>query len=157
MSRAFVREDAGGPEPLPDLPLPPGPNRVTPSGLAALRARLAARQADLAALRARADRTDRSPEAAAERDLRYLEARLAAARLVEPAPAPQEVAFGVTVTVEDEAGRRRAWRLVGDDEADPAKGRITPAAPLARALLGLRPGEEADWRGGTLRVVRIEG
>ena len=155
MSRAFVREDAGGPERLPDRPVPPGPNRVTPSGLAQLRARHAARTADLAALRAREDRTDRSPEAAAERDLRYLDARLAAALLVEPPEGPEEVAFGVTVTVEDDAGRRRAWRLVGDDEADPAKGWITPAAPLARALMGLRLGEEAEWRGGSLRVVGL--
>lgn len=155
MSRAFVKEDAGGPEALPDLPLPPGPNWVTPGGLAALRARLQARQADLAALKARPDRLDRLPEAACERDIRYLEARLATAQAVAPPDAPTQVAFGVAVTVADDRGRLRAFRIVGEDESDPARGLLTPAAPLARALMGLRVGEEADWRGGALRIVAL--
>ncbi len=155
MSRAFVKED--GPEipSLPDLPIPLGPNWVTASGLMQLRDRLAARQAELAALRARADRLDRLPEAAAERDIRYLEARLATAVLVEPPAQPEEVGFGVTVTVEDGEGRRRTYRLVGEDEADPARGLLTAQVPLARALMGLRVGEAADWRGDELEVVAL--
>lgn len=156
MSRAFVREDVPDTSPLPDLPIPPGPNWVTPSGLARLRERAEARRADLAALRAREDRTDRLPEAAAERDLRYLDARLATATVLEPSEAPEEVAFGTTVTVEDDAGAARTYRIVGEDEADPARGWITPQSPLARALIGLRLGEEAEWRGGTLRVTALQ-
>ena len=75
MSRAFVKEGDGALDPLPDLPVSPHPNYVTPRGLAALQARLHARQSDLAALRARPDRLDKLPEAAAERDIRYLESR----------------------------------------------------------------------------------
>ena len=56
----------------------------TPWGLAALRARLLARQGDLAVLRGRAERLDKLPEAAAERDIRYLEARLRSAIVVDP-------------------------------------------------------------------------
>lgn len=86
MSRAFVNEDAGNDRPdLPELPVPPGPNIVTPRGLAALHDRIAGRQADLAALKARPDRLDKLPEAAAERDLRWLEARLKAAVVIDPA------------------------------------------------------------------------
>lgn len=153
MSRAFVKEDAGGPEALPDLPVSPGPNWVTPEGLASLRARLAARAADLAALKARDERQGLS-EAAAERDIRYLEARLASAVVVEPPGAPAEVAFGVRVTVED-GSRARTYRIVGEDEADPARGLITASSPLARALMGLSVGDEAEWRGGVLVVTAL--
>ena len=70
MSRAFVKESTGELEPLPDLPISPHPNYVTPRGLAVLKDRLLARQADLQTLRARTERLDKQPEAAAERDIR---------------------------------------------------------------------------------------
>lgn len=147
MSRAFVREDRPDTEPLPDLPISPHPNWVTPRGLEALKARLAATQAELARLRAREDRLDRLPERAAERDIRYLEARLASAIPVDPAGQDlSEVAFGLCVTVADAEGTETTYEIVGEDEADPAAGRIAPHAPLARALLGARPGEVVTWR-----------
>lgn len=145
MSRAFVKEGSGDLDPLPDLPLSPHPNHVTPRGLAALRARLATRQADLAALRARAERLDKLPEAAAERDIRYLEARLKSAILVQPSPDTRTVAFGHRVTVADAAGHETTYEITGEDEADPALGRITPHSPLARALLGAEVGDTVTW------------
>ncbi len=147
MSRAFVKEDGPDNTPLPDLPISPHPNLVTPRGLAALRARLVATQAELARLRARPDRLDRQPEAAAERDIRYLEARLRSAIPVDPAGQPRdEVAFGATVTVTDETGAERTYEITGEDEASAAEGRIAPQSPLARALLGARMGETVVWR-----------
>ncbi len=148
MSRAFVNEDAGADRPdLPELPVPPGPNYVTPRGLRVLQARLAARAADLAALKARAERLDKLPEAAAERDIRWLEARLKSAIVVDPATQDlSEVAFGLRVTVADAEGRETAYEIVGEDEADAAHGRIAPASPLARALLGARVGDVVTWR-----------
>lgn len=147
MSRAFVKEDGPDTEPLPDLPLSPHPNFVTPRGLLALRDRLAERQAALAGLKARPDRLDLLPEKAAERDIRYLEARLASAILVAaPAAAPDEVAFGTRVTVADEDDREAVYEIVGEDEADATLGRIAPQAPLARALLGARVGDSVEWR-----------
>ncbi|WP_395543348.1 GreA/GreB family elongation factor [Neotabrizicola sp. sgz301269] len=147
MSRAFVNEDAGSDRPdLPELPVSPHPNYVTPRGLADLQARLAARQADLAALRARADRLDKLPEAAAERDIRWLEARLKAAIPVDlSAHDLSEVAFGLLVTVADEDGRETTYEITGEDEADPALGRIAPHSPLARALIGAQVGDEVTW------------
>lgn len=146
MSRAFVKEGTGELEPLPDLPISPHPNYVTPRGLADLRARLLARQGDLAGLRARAERLDRLPEAAAERDIRYLEARLRSAIVVEAAAAPpKQVQFGHRVVVAME-GRELAFEIVGEDEADAALGRIAPHAPLARALIGAEPGDLVVWR-----------
>ena len=148
MSRAFVNEDAGNDRPdLPELPLSPGPNFVTPRGLAALRARIIQRQADLAALKARADRLDKLPEAAAERDLRWLEARLKAAVIIDPlAHDLTTVAFGLAVTVADDAGRQTTYEITGEDEADAPRHRIAPNSPLARALLGAQVGDVVTWK-----------
>jgi transcription elongation factor GreB len=146
MSRAFVKEGTGELDPLPDLPVSKHPNWVTASGLAALKARLAETQARLAELRARADRLDKLPEAAAERDIRYLEARLATATLVTPPETPDEVGFSTEVTVADDDGQERRYRITGEDEADAAKGWISLYAPLARALLGGQIGDTVTWR-----------
>lgn len=93
MIRAFVKEDGPDNATLPDLPVSPHPNYVTAIGLVAQKARLAETQTRLKALRARADRLDRLPEAAAERDIRYNKARLRSAILVEPPPDPVVAAF----------------------------------------------------------------
>lgn len=158
MSRAFVKEDGPERADLPDLPVSPHPNFVTPRGLSDLRARLAARQAELAAAKARADRTDRGPEAAAERDLRYLEARLASAIPVDPPATPAEVAFATQVRVAEEDGAERSFAIVGEDEADAAAGRIAPQAPLARALIGARVGDVVRWPrpGGAVELEVLE-
>jgi transcription elongation GreA/GreB family factor len=145
MSRAFVREDAPDTAPLPDLPVSAHPNHVTPRGLAQLQVRLAGAQAALAAARARPDRSDRLPEQIAERDIRYLAARLATAIPVPPAPT-DAVAFGHAVTVEDEDGALATYEITGEDEADASACRIAPQSPLARALIGARVGDSVDWR-----------
>lgn len=155
MSRAFVKEDGPDTAPLPDLPLSPHPNYVTRRGLADLQARLRARQGDLAALKARADRLDLLPEKSAERDIRYLEARLRSAIPIDPADQPPgEVAFGATVTVVDEDGAETVYKITGEDEADAAFGRIAPQSPLARALLGAQVGDIVAWkrRSGTVAL-----
>ncbi|MCV2866429.1 GreA/GreB family elongation factor [Albidovulum sediminicola] len=161
MSRAFVKEDGPDNEPLPDLPISPHPNYVTPRGLAALRDRLAALQAELSRLRARAERLDRLPERAVERDIRYVEARLRSAIPVDPNDAPPgEAAFGTRITVADEDGTEQAFEIVGEDEADAALGRIAPQSPLARALIGARVGDTVDWKRPagtvTLELLAIE-
>ncbi len=146
MSRAFVKEGDGALDPLPDLPVSDRPNYVTARGLAALKARLAALQAELSALRARPERLDKLPEAAAERDIRYVEARLRSAILIEPAPMPSAVGFATAVRVADETGAERVYEITGEDEADAALGRIAPDAPLARALIGAEIGDVVIWR-----------
>lgn len=161
MSRAFVKEGDGSLDPLPDLPISPHPNHVTPTGLAALQQRLRDTQSRLAALKARPDRLDKLPEAAAERDIRYLEARLRSAILIDPATLPTtEVAFGLIVTVADEDGTEHRFQITGEDEADAARGRITPQSPLARALMGANVGDTVKWKkpSGTveLEVLRID-
>jgi transcription elongation GreA/GreB family factor len=95
------------------------------------------------------------PEAAAERDIRYLEARLRTALPVDPARQPQdEVAFGARVTLTDAAGDTHVFEITGEDEADAAQGRIAPQSPLARALLGAALGDTVQWTrlSGTLKL-----
>ncbi len=96
MSRAFVKEDdAGGIEPLPDRPISPHPNIVTPQGLADIDAHLAELQhRHAAAIKAE----DRAALAAIARDLRYWSARRASVQVVKALDAPSEAAFGTTVT-----------------------------------------------------------
>ena len=146
MSRAFVKEGDGALDPLPDLPLSPHPNYVTPRGLALLQARLQARQADLAALKSRPDRLDKLPQAAAERDIRYLTARLRSAIPVLPPTDLSEMAFGLQVTVAGTDGHSVTYAVVGEDEADAAHNLIAPQSPLARALLGAAVGDTVLWR-----------
>jgi transcription elongation factor GreB len=161
MSRAFVKEGDGSLDPLPDLPISPHPNHVTPTGLAALQQRLRDTQSRLAALKARPDRLDKLPEAAAERDIRYLDSRLRSAILIDPATLPTtEVAFGLIVTVADQDGTEHRFQITGEDEADATCGRITPQSPLARALMGSAPGDVVSWRkpAGSidLEILRID-
>ncbi len=160
MSRAFVKEGDGSLDPLPDLPISAHPNYVTPTGLADLQAKLQARQADLSTLRARPDRLDKLPEAAAERDIRYLEARLRSAIVIDPAAQPLDaVAFGLIVTVADADGRETRYQITGEDEANATAGRIAPQSPLARALIGAQVGDVVTWRkpGGAvaLEVLKV--
>lgn len=161
MSRAFVKEGTGELEPLPDLPVSPHPNYVTLRGLATLKDRLLARQRDLQVLRARPERLDKHPEAAAERDIRYLEARLRSAILVDPSGQDTKAAaFGLFVTVADAAGTMARYQITGEDEADARLGRIAPQSPLARALLAAEIGDQVTWRKPSgsvlLTVVAIE-
>jgi transcription elongation GreA/GreB family factor len=150
MSRAFVKEDNGeGGDALPDRPVSPAPNFVTPEGLALIDAELARLQDALAA--AGDDRAARAP---VERDLRYWRARRASAEVIPP-PGTAEVRFGSTVTIERDDGRRQTWRIVGEDEADPAKGTLSYVAPLARALVGKVVGDTVTVAGSDAEIVAV--
>jgi transcription elongation factor GreB len=78
-----------------------------------------------------------------DRRLGFLAKRMKAAKVVDPAKAPDRsrVFFGATVTLVDEDEQERTLTLVGDDEADAGAGRIGWNAPLARALRGAAPGD----------------
>ena len=91
-----------------------------------------------------------------ERDLRYWTQRRASARLVETAPTPDTVRFGVKVTLESDDGSRREFRIVGEDEADPSQGRISWVSPLAVALIGAKLGDVVKFQGQDAEIVRLD-
>ena len=150
MSKAFTDEEAGEDAPIvaPRAPLPPGvPNYVTPRGLALLRAELAALSADSARANAIAGERERGRALGALTQRRIeLERRIATAEVVSPpGESLERVRFGAEVTVTGANGDRR-YRIVGVDEADPARGAIAFTSPLARALLGRAVGDIVRWR-----------
>jgi len=144
MSRAFVKEDANNlPEELPERQVSTLPNYVTPQGRADLEGRLARlieTRKTLMAVKSD-DPLQGQQLRLAERDLRYYEARLKSAILIDNSGSGTgEVRFGALVTVRDDAGTEQEFTIVGEDEADAATRKISWASPLASALLGARPG-----------------
>ncbi len=84
-----------------------------------------------------------------DRRLSYLSKVMKSAKVVDPAKQEQRdtVRFGATVELADEDDERRTLTLVGEDEGDASAGRISWAAPIARALVGAKVGDE--------RIVRL--
>lgn len=86
-----------------------------------------------------------------DRRLAYLAKTMKQAKVVDPSKqAPEardQVRFGATVELTDEDDNRRILTIVGDDEADASAGRIGWSAPIARALIGAKTGDE--------RIVRL--
>jgi len=150
MSRAFVKEsdDAAIGDELPERPQSPHPNYVTPQGLAALQAQLAALQEQKQQLAADADDLlNKETLKLVERDIRYFQGRLDHAILIDPQSQPRDrVAFGATVRTVDENDVERDFTIVGEDEADVASGKISWVSPLARALVGAAVGDTVTWK-----------
>lgn len=158
MAVAFTREEdyEAQAADLPDRPISPHPNLVTATGLAAIDEGLANARAAYAAAQALGGvSTDRTAMARATRDLRYWSARRANAQLTEPDGPPRNVLFGRIVEIEREDGRRQTFRIVGEDEADPAKGSVSYVSPLARALLGKAVGDVATVNGAEVEVISV--
>ena len=157
MAVAFTREEdlETRASDLPDRPISPHPNLVTQSGLDLIEQALAEARAAYAAAQTDSVSADRTAMARAPRDLRYWSARRASAQLTEPAAEGDTVQFGRTVDIEREDGRRQSFRIVGEDEADPAQGRISYVSPLARALMGLGVGDVAPIGGGEAEVLDV--
>ena len=84
-----------------------------------------------------------------DRKLGHLARIMKQAKVVDPAAQPtrDQVRFGSTVDLADGDDNRRTVTIVGDDEADASAGRIGWSAPIARALIGARVGDE--------RIVRL--
>jgi len=149
MSRAFVKEadeDLSSDE-LPERPLSEHPNYVTAHGFEALRARLKALQDQREELKTADDSVARQKLQEVKRDIRYFNAQLDRAVVVDPANQPRdEVHFGASVHILGEQGKRHTFHLVGDDEADVAAGRISWASPLAKAMIGASVGDTVKWQ-----------
>ena len=140
------------------------PRFITPKGFAALRAEYEqlfstdrpALVETIAWAAANGDRSENGDYIYGRKRLREIDRRLGylskvmkSAKVVDPASQEQRdtVRFGATVELADEEDDRRIITLVGEDEADATSGRISWAAPIARALVGAKVGDE--------RIVRL--
>jgi transcription elongation factor GreA len=70
-----------------------------------------------------------------------VEAKLGAAEIIDPPSGGERVTFGSTLRLEDETGKEYRYQIVGSDEAEPAKGKISVLSPLARTLIGKTVGD----------------
>jgi transcription elongation GreA/GreB family factor len=153
MSRAFVKEpDGAEATELPDRPISEHPNLVTPQGLAQIEdtlTRLHERHAQAQAA------GDRAALASVGRDLRYWTARRSTAQVMPVPEDTEKVQFGSTVTIVRDDGRRQTFRIVGEDEAEPAQGTLSYASPVARALLNKAVGDVITAGSGEAEIVEI--
>jgi transcription elongation GreA/GreB family factor len=165
MSRAFVKEHDGetpGDE-LPERPQSPHPNYVTASGLKALQEQLAKLQDERRHLTesGEPEMLDKEHLKLIERDIRYFQERIERAIQIDPDSQPADrVGFGATVETVDDNDKRRKYRIVGEDEADPKHGRISWVSPLAKTLTGAAVGDTVVWKRPTgdlgLEIVSIK-
>ena len=150
MSRAFVKE-TDVVDDLPDRLVSARRNLVTPQGLAAIDAELGKLEAELLAAA-----TSPEQRRVVLRDQRYWLARRASAEVVAASRPTETVRFGATVTISGPGGVERMWRIVGEDEANPAEGTIAYSAPLAQNLLGRTIGDTVMAGQNQATIVAIE-
>ncbi len=168
MSKAFTKEDSGVEEVDPaeadeSLALPKGSkNYMTPAGAERLRTELRhllheARPEVVRTVSWAASNGDRSENGdyiygkrrlrEIDRRIRFLQRRLDQVEVVDPAEqSGDQVRFGARVTIEDEEGQKKSYRIVGIDEANPSVGDVSWISPIARALLNARVGDVVTLR-----------
>lgn len=166
MNKAFVRESDGDDEEAlsPSLKLPPGSkNYITPAGHARLKEELEQlvkreRPSVVEIVAWAASNGDRSENGdyiygkrrlrEIDRRIRFLSKRLDIAEVVDPLRQGDndQVFFGAQVTIADSGGEENTYTIVGVDEADVMRGRISWISPLARALIKSREGDSIRFQ-----------
>jgi transcription elongation factor GreA len=115
-------------------------------------------QKAIAEARAHGDLSENAEYHAAREKQSFIEGRIAeletkvgGAEVIEPPTAGDRVTFGSTVLLADEGGKEFRYQIVGSDETEPARGKISILAPLARTLIGKSVGATvtATLPGGT--------
>src|SRR6266850_540137 len=163
MSKAFVKDESVPQEVERETPaLPEGKNYITPEGYARLKAELkqlveAERPEVVKTVAWAASLGDRSENAdyiygkkrlrEIDRRVRFLIKRLEAAEIVQSAGRDtDQVFFGATVSIRNSSGKLQTLTIVGVDEVDPARGKISWISPMAKALLKARAGDLVTLR-----------
>lgn len=153
MGRAFVKEsDDTVREEIPELQISPHRNLVTPEGLRQIELSVEQLRQYLARARAADDRT---AIGRIQRDLRYWVERLRTAEVVTPPTRNGVVRFGSTVVLEKKHEARVQYQIVGEDEADPARGKISYVSPMAKSLLGKAAGDHVTIADGVATVLEV--
>jgi transcription elongation factor GreA len=80
----------------------------------------------------------------AEGRIKDIEGKLSNAQIIDITrmPVSDKVIFGTTVVVADENNKETAYKIVGEDEADLKKGKISVTSPISRSLVGKSEGDE---------------
>jgi transcription elongation factor GreB len=165
LNKAFTREQDGAEEDEPETEArqPQGvKNYITPAGYARMKAELkqlldVERPETVGIVHWAASNGDRSENGdyiygkkrlrEIDRRIRFLIKRLEIAEVVDFRDKEQDqVFFGATVSVRDSAGCARSVSIVGMDEVDPARGRVSWISPIARALLKARVGDSVTLK-----------
>ena len=159
MSKAFTRESDAEEDDLPEpaRAVPGGKNYMTPAGHARMKNELkklveVERPETVRVVSWAASNGDRSENGdyiygkrrlrEIDHRIRYLMKRLEAAEVVHPRDRETEaIFFGATVKYADRSGRESTVSIVGVDEADPSKARVSWISPIARALLRAKEGD----------------
>ncbi len=179
MSKAFTRESEGDEDedqPEGGAGLPPGArNYITTRGHLVLRTELESlvkveRPKMVEVVSWAAGNGDRSENGdyiygkkrlrEIDRRIRFLMKRLEIAEVVDPAAQENtdQVFFGATVELADEQGEIQCFQIVGIDEADASAGRISWIAPLSRAILKAREGDQIRFQSPAgMRVLEVVG
>lgn len=145
MSRGFVKEDDQ--EEIPLVPqrayLPEGvPNFVTPSGMKQLLSEKQALINERDCVNITNENEKRIAVNFINSKLILLNNRIAEARIVNPGEQPEdEIRFSASVKLKTQDGKIQVFRIVGVDEADIAKGKISFISPLARLLINKKTGD----------------
>ncbi len=159
LSVAFTKEDSAetaAETVLPDRVISPHPNLVTEAGLKALELQLhAAREACEAANAIEDINERRRLSASPLRDIRYFAERVRTAQLMPHPPPDGVVAFGSLVTFSRDDGRTQQFRIVGEDEADPATGSMSYVSPVARVLMGKAVGDLVSLGGKEIEIIAV--
>ncbi|MEI6228117.1 MAG: GreA/GreB family elongation factor [Methylophilaceae bacterium] len=150
MSRGFVKEDdleLAGTD-VAERPISPETNYVTPIGLAQLQSQAnMLEKTHFALVPNKENPIIQQRLGSIERDLRYVQARLENALLIDPtSQSKATVLFGATVSIEDEHGDPHQYSIVGEDEADIALHKVSWLSPIAKALLGHKVGDSVVWK-----------
>jgi transcription elongation GreA/GreB family factor len=155
MSRAFTKDDDTGSAiaEIGERPVSQHRNLVTREGFKAIDAEVSSLRGELA--KAEAEH-DRERIALLSRDLRYWNARRETAEVSVPDRDSDVVRFGMSVTIEDEKGKKKRWKIVGEDEADAAHGTISHSSPMAAAMFGKKVGELAVVNGKEWAIVKMK-
>ncbi len=154
MSRAFVKErDVDNTvENLPERLLSGHANLVTAQGFEMIEAEVARFRAELSDAQAA---NDKPAIARASRDLRYWSDRSRTAEVRSPPDGTGHVQFASTVTIVREGTRTQRYKIVGEDEANPAKGTLSYVSPLAQALMGKSTGDVVTITAGEFEITGI--
>jgi transcription elongation GreA/GreB family factor len=152
MSRAFVKEVEDQVEDFPDRPISRHRNLVTPQGLGAIEAALVHFEQ---ALREAIAINDAQATAAARREVRYWRARHASAEVIRPPAEVDTASFGTAVKLRRDDGREQTFRIVGEDEADPANGSVSYVSPLAQAVMTCGPGDTVEIAGRKADILDV--